>query len=100
MDPFPDLPSESALTEREREMLTGIAAYERAIDPEFARSMTGVPRHGRTPVLVVVALAVLGVLLLAVPGIWALAVVAVGVLLVVPSVLVAWALRQGDPPPG
>lgn len=103
MNPFPDLPAESPLTEHERVVVATIAAHEGAADPAFARRLTAPPgrvRAGRAPFLVVAALAVVGVALLVLPGAWALGIVAVGVLLVAPACLVAWALRQGDLPPG
>jgi Flp pilus assembly protein TadB len=89
------------LTHHERVVLDRLAAHESAADPGFARRLRRHPGHGAAvPWLVGAALAVVGVALLLVPGLWVLAAVATLVLVVVPSVLVAWALRQGDLPPG
>jgi Flp pilus assembly protein TadB len=100
MNPFPDLPAGSPLTDRERLIVETIADRERAADPAFARRLTGRSPASRRPALLIAALAVLGVALLVLPGLWVVAVVAVAVLIVAPAFLVAWALRQGDLPPG
>jgi Flp pilus assembly protein TadB len=100
MNPFPDLPAGSPLTDRERLIVETIADRERAADPAFARRLAAPSRASRRPALLVAALAVLGLALLVLPGLWVVAVVAVAVLIVVPAFLVAWALRQGDLPPG
>jgi Flp pilus assembly protein TadB len=99
MERLPE-PPHVPLTDREREALDRLAAHESAADPGFARRMRGRARASGVAWLVVAALAAIGVALLVVPGVWVLATVATLVLVVVPSVLVAWALRQGDLPPG
>jgi Flp pilus assembly protein TadB len=100
MNPFPDLPAGSPLTERERMIVAAIADQERAADPAFARRLTAQAPASRRSALLIAALAVLGVALLVLPGLWVVAVVAVALLIVVPAFLIAWALRQGDLPPG
>jgi Flp pilus assembly protein TadB len=100
MNPFPDLPAGSPLTDRERMIVETIADRERAADPAFARRLAAGAPASRRPAVLIAALAVLGVALLVLPGLWVVAVVAVAVLIVVPAFLVAWALRQGDLPPG
>lgn len=100
MNPFPDLPAGSPLTDRERLIVETIADCERAADPAFARRLAARSPASRRPALLIAVLAVLGVALLVMPGLWVVAVVAVAVLIVVPAFLVAWALRQGDLPPG
>ncbi|GLZ44917.1 hypothetical protein Acsp06_11020 [Actinomycetospora sp. NBRC 106375] len=98
MESLPE-PRPSALTDRERVALDRLAAHETAADPGFARRLRG-RRTRFSPWLVVAGLAIIGVALLLVPGVFVLAAVATLVLVVVPAVLVAWALRQGDLPPG
>ena len=100
MNPFPDLPAGSPLTDRERLIVETIAERERAADPAFARRLAAGSPARRRPALLVAALAALGVALLVLPSLWVVAVVAVAVLIVAPAFLVAWALRQGDLPPG
>jgi len=94
---------ERPLTRREQELLAQLAAREAGADPAFARRLQGRPvrragRPGRAPWVLVAVLAVLGVALLVVPGVFVLAAVATAVIVVVPIVLIAWALHQGGPP--
>jgi hypothetical protein len=101
MNPFPDLPAGSPLTDRERMIVAAIADRERSADPAFARRLAAqAAPMSRRSALLITAVAVLGVALLVMPGLWVVAVVAVALLIVVPAFLVAWALRQGDLPPG
>ncbi|GAA4882005.1 DUF3040 domain-containing protein [Actinomycetospora straminea] len=100
MERLPE-PPHGPLTERERAALARLAECEAAADPRFARRLGGRParRAGSVPWLVVGVLAVVGVALLVVPGVWVLAGVATAIIVVVPVALIAWALKQGDPPP-
>lgn len=98
---------ERPLTHREQELLAQLATHEAGADPAFARRLRGDP-PARSPGrpravrrLVAGVLAVLGLVVLAlllVPGVFVVAAVATAVLVVVPVALIAWALRQGDPP--
>ncbi|MEJ2863162.1 DUF3040 domain-containing protein [Actinomycetospora flava] len=92
---------ERPLTGREQELLARLAAHEAGADPAFARRLRGEAERkaGKAPWVLAGVLAVLGVALLVVPGVFVLAAVATAVLLVVPIVLIAWAMRQGGPPP-
>lgn len=95
-------PDPAPLSERERGALAAIAAHERTVDAAFAARLSD-PAPGsavesarvrpRTLVVAAALTVLAGVVLL--PGAWLLAIVAVAVLVVVPTVLVTWAVHQG-----
>ena len=91
-------PDPTPLSREEQALRAAIAAHEHRADARFADALAvGVaPRaRRRRPVLLVVAfVAVLGAPLVLSMA-WLLAIAAVALLVVVPTMLVVWALRQG-----
>jgi hypothetical protein len=98
MDPATP-PDPAPLTSEEQAVLAAIGAHEHRVDARFANALAaGVPPGGRhrwrTLLLVLAVVVPLSVGPLVLPAAWVLAFAAVALLVVVPTVLVVWALRQ------